>query len=291
MTVGGNGAERAQCSTSDEGQAKGICHFNEAIKNLLTFVGLSGRCQQNCKIGKSVDGPRPFVAYPILCADLSIDYGAGFTTEYLFLWVFYSFYFFFVLLGFTKGLAVFKVLTEQSLAIKLATPEIYNCQTLYAPFGANCRSVQPLRRLWKCAGKSDRWGVHLLQQRGWDWGWGRRQGHWKTGSPETKLSLQNGRASGKRKRSNCLIRIQSKGSLILYSKVHIQSHSPWPSLLLTSFTVTFAGEQQSGLISGSVALDFFWAFRFRCSFKGRRSSCPFDLHIGRIRTKTTTAQQ
>lgn len=35
-----HGAERARRAGK-----KGVCHFNEAIKNLLTFVGLSGRCQ------------------------------------------------------------------------------------------------------------------------------------------------------------------------------------------------------------------------------------------------------
>lgn len=59
-----------------------------------------------------------------------------------------SFFLFFW--GSPKGWQFFKVLDEQSLAIKLATPEIYNCQTLYAPFSANrydgCVEKRPLRR-------------------------------------------------------------------------------------------------------------------------------------------------
>lgn len=49
MTVAGNGAEGTEDGTGQGtqkgGQGKGFCHFNEVIKNLLTFVGLSGRCQ------------------------------------------------------------------------------------------------------------------------------------------------------------------------------------------------------------------------------------------------------
>lgn len=87
--------------------------------------------------------------------------------------------------------------------------------------------------------------------------------------------------SGKRKRGNCLIRIQSKGSHIIFKctltlTTHsIHGHFRWQT--------TIGAHQRVGCSR------FLWAFRSQCSFKGRRPACPFDLHIRRITTTTTTA--
>lgn len=88
--------------------------------------------------------------------------------------------------GSPKGWQFFKVLDEQSLAIKLATPEIYNCQTLYAPFSANryngCVEKRPLRRSLVHNNKRGAVsGDHEEQEED--------EEKWKTGNPQAKLSL------------------------------------------------------------------------------------------------------
>lgn len=78
--------------------------------------------------------------------------------------------------------------------------------------------------------------------------------NWKSGDKVVTAK------SGKRKRSNCLIRIQSKGSS-RFIQMHIHTYIHLGCWLTHSthgdpFTVTFAGKQQSGLISET---------RFGCS--------------------------
>lgn len=89
--------------------------------------------------------------------------------------------------GSPKGWQFFKVLAEQSLAIKLATPEIYNCQTLYAPFSANrydgCVEKRPLRRSLVHNNKRGAVNGDHEEQEEED------EEKWKTGNPQTKLSL------------------------------------------------------------------------------------------------------
>lgn len=154
-----------------------------------------------------------FRATPIcsLSEDLSIDFDTRFTTGYLFLWVFILISFF-VLLGFTKGLSLFKVLREQSLAIKLATPEIYNCQTLYAPF-----RKQPLPRAVKMCGEK----LRRLRQRPRKKL--RKLKNWKPRRQSCHCKM-DAMESGKRKRGNCLIRIQSKGSHIIFKCTLTHTH-------------------------------------------------------------------
>lgn len=181
-------------------------------------------------------------------------------------------------MGFAKGLAVFKVLAEQSLAIKLATPEIYNCRMLYAPFRANrydgCGEKRPLRRSLVTTKGARSTATTTTTKRK------REVENWKPGDKVVTAK------SGKLFNLNSIERVSSS-----YSNLHL--HSPW--LLANShhsrrsihghfrWQTTIGAHQRDAL----VALDL-WAFRIRCSFKGQRPSCPFDLHIRRITTTTAT---
>lgn len=116
---------------------------------------------------------------------------------------------------------------------------------LYAPFRANrydgCGEKRPLRRSLVTTKGARSTTTTTMRKR--------KVENWKPGDKVVTAK------SGKSKRSNCLIWIQSKGSPVfiqIHTYIHTYIHlGCWltHSTHGDPFTVTFAGKQQSGFIS------------------------------------------